>query len=79
MSTLTTRFGVVWSTLKHNNKVAYSHKEHAICYNSQDKKYLVMRQGHCAFAHTSAAVCLEQGSDMVLDVYASHFKPSWER
>lgn len=78
MSTLKTLIGVEWFTLKHNGRIAYQHSGHGICFNSADKLWQVMTAGRVIFSSKDISSCLEEGSRIVLDSYASRFKPSWE-
>ncbi len=78
MSTLTTKFGVKWNATKYNGKCAYTHNHHSILFSLKDKQYHIVRQGYSLYSNSNLTKCLDEGSEIILDVYATHFKPSWE-
>lgn len=79
MSTLTTKEGIVWSTVKHNGNCAFLCGPHAICFNDRTGYFHLTELGETRFIAKYASDCLEASSEYIWDFHADQIVPMWEQ
>jgi hypothetical protein len=75
-STLTIH-GVIWKIARHRNGVSFHHNNISVMEDDNGMAHLKNGLGS-TMTHETRAACLRIGTDMILNDYASHFKPCWE-
>ena len=79
MSKLTIR-GIVWEISSYNGKASFTHLplNITITYHPSVGEYAVWTDKHEYFSSPDVADCLDMSTDVILDLYATQFPPSWD-
>lgn len=78
MCTLTTQFGITWKIVSLAGRAGFVHNGCIIVFSHQDRKYHMVRRGASLLTTDTIGDCLDIGSEMILDAYASGITPMWD-